>query len=272
MVSAQKANNFNIPYDMELLYEHAPILDADAIVETLRREMPVELISASDSIIALAHPDQVTRFEEGDLPSVTNIVRSEPSIDRDSYLPSLEQTWDWPEAEQALAACKHVVLVTDFTGTGLHYRDRLRRIAAVVASVGEVTHARVCHWRPAGCLLDPLTVRQKLAFACNVRQFNTDDKGTETLMDTLGLAALGLVDAQCYFRTLDPDRVAPWLFGVAGYLFTHGDVVKDGETIRGLDPDDRWQCRHKKALVGPERLVLDIEPGSHSASKPSAHN
>jgi hypothetical protein len=264
--------HFVAPYELELLYERAPVLDADSIVETLRREMQIDLVSASDSIVAVAHPDQVTHFEEGDLPSITNIVRFEQSVDPDSYLPSLEQTWEWPEAEHALAACRHAVLVTDFTGTGLHYRDRLRRIAEVVAGVAEATHARVCHWRPAGCLLDPQTIRAKLAFACNVRQFNTDDPIVATLMDTLGLAALGLVDAQCYFRALDPDRVAPWLFGVAGYLFTHGDVIKDGETMQGLDPGDRWRCRHQAALVGPDRVVLDIEPGPHSAARPNVHN
>lgn len=251
-------------YDMELLYEHPPLLDPNAIVNVMRTDMPINLISASDSIVALAHPDQVTHFKEGDLPCLTNIVRSEQPIDPGSYAPSLEQTWEWPDAEQALATCRFSVLVTDFTGAGLPYRDRLRRIAAVVSKLAEITRARVCHWQPAGCLIDPLTIREKMAFACNVRHFKSDEKGSEHLMDTLGLAALGSVDAQCYFRDLDPDRVAPWLFGVAGYLFMHGDVIKDGHTIQGLNPGDRWRCAHRSPLVGPERLVLDIEPGSHS--------
>ena len=229
--------------------------------------MPIEVITASDSIMALAHTDKVTHFGEGNLPSVTNIIRDEKPIDLNSFVPSLEQTWEWPEAAEALAGCSYGLLVTDFTGAGLHYRDRLRRIATVVAVVAQDTGARVCHWRPAGCLVDPATIRQKLAFACNVRQFNTDELGSTALMDTLGLAALGLVDAQCHFRDLDPDLVAPWLFGVAGYIFMNGDVIKDGETIQGLNSDERWPCSHQKALVGPERVVLDIQPDVHSASR-----
>jgi len=259
-------------YDIDLLYDHAPSLEVRAIVERIRKEMPVEVISGSQWIIALAHSDQITNLKEGDLPCVTNIVRNQQPIDLESYRPSLAQTWEWPEAEDALAACKYSVLLTDFTGSGLSHRDRLRRITAVVADVAEVTDARVCHWRPAGCLVDPATIREKFQFACNVRQFNTDEKVSEALMDTLGLAALGLVDIQCYFRGLDPDRIVPWLFGVAGYVFTNGDVIKDGDTIRGFDPNDSWRCSHRMASVGPERPVIDVDPGSYSAKRVTRHN
>ena len=120
-------------------------------------------------------------------------------------------------------------------------------------------------------MIDPRMIQEKLAFACNVRQFKGDEKGSETLMDTLGLAALGLVDVQCYFRDLDPDRVAPWLFGVAGYLFMQGDVIKDGHTIQGLNAGDRWRCTYREPLVGPERVVIDIEPGSHSPRRSTSN-
>ena len=139
--------------------------------------MPIELIMASDSIIAVGHPDQVGRFKEGNVPSITNIVKSNEEIDHASYRPSLEQTWEWLEAEQALATCKYSVLINDFTGVGVDHHDRLRQITNVVAIVAETTNAAVCHWQPARCLVDPPTVREKLAFACNVRQFNTDEQG-----------------------------------------------------------------------------------------------
>jgi hypothetical protein len=54
-------HQFDLPYHLELLYERAPVLHADSIVETLRLEMQIDPISGSNSVITLAHPDQVTR-------------------------------------------------------------------------------------------------------------------------------------------------------------------------------------------------------------------
>jgi hypothetical protein len=49
---------------------------------------------------------------------------------------------------------------------------------------------------------------------------------------------------------------------MARYLFDHGDVIADGHTVQGIGPDaPRWRCRYAPALVGPEREVLNIDPG-----------
>jgi uncharacterized protein DUF4261 len=271
-MSRQPTLTRDTTYDVELLYEHAPVLDSAAIVAALRREIPIDLITASDSIIAIAHPDQITHFEEGNLPCITNIVIPDDEVDPEAFASSLQQSWEWSEANSVLVRCRHVVLVTDFTGGGLHYRDRLQRIIKVVAVLADVTQAAACHWRPAGCLVDPKAIREKLAFACNVRQFNADEQGSAVLMDTLGLSALGLVDVQCYFRELDPGRIAPWLFGVAGVVFTRGDIIKDGDTVAGVEPGDKWRCMHRIALVGPERMVIDVEPGRFSPTLRQAQN
>ena len=45
----------------------------------------------------------------------------------------------------------------------------------------------------------------------NVRVFKVGDNPGEMLMDTLGLAAIGLPDLQCHFRDLDLNEVADLL-------------------------------------------------------------
>jgi hypothetical protein len=80
-------------------------------------------------------------------------------------------------------------------------------------------------------------------------------------MDTLGLGALGLPDLQCRFCLLEPRAVARALYNTAWYLFTEGDVIQDGHTVEGGAPGSRWRCRHEDSLVGPERVVLDLNPG-----------
>src|SRR5712692_6645108 len=64
---------------MELLYEQPPDLDPDAIVRAVRGVMPIDVISASKSIIAVAHPDQITRFghvaRRGVNPAAWSVIR-----------------------------------------------------------------------------------------------------------------------------------------------------------------------------------------------------
>ena len=85
-------------------------------------------------------------------------------------------------------------------------------------------------------------------------------------MDTLGLAALGLPDLQCHFHGLDCNDVARLLHNLGLYVFENGDIIEDGHTIDGPKPGDKWRCQHEMALVKPERMVLDINPGAPYAA------
>jgi hypothetical protein len=86
------------------------------------------------------------------------------------------------------------------------------------------------------------------------------------VMDSLGLAALGLPDLQCHFRGLDCNAIAGLLHNLGIYLFENGDVIEDGHTIDGIAANQRWRCQHEMSLIGPERAVLDIDPGQPFAA------
>jgi hypothetical protein len=106
-----------------------------------------------------------------------------------------------------------------------------------------------------------------MAKASNVRLFNVGI-GTEHLMDTLGLAAIGLPDVQCAFSNLDPSWVAGWMYGVATYLFERGDVINDGDVIPAPVAGEHWTCTHEVSRVPPSRTVLNVKPSpAHAASQ-----
>ena len=91
------------------------------------------------------------------------------------------------------------------------------------------------------------------------------------MMDTMGLAVLGLPDLQLHFRNLQPGRVAAHLYNCALYLFQKGDVIEDGNTIAGLEPHEKWRCQHEMSLIGPKRVVIDLDPGPpHAAGNRAA--
>jgi len=51
------------------------------------------------------------------------------------------------------------------------------------------------------------------------------------------------------------------LFNTAIYLVEQGPVIESGHTIQGIEPGSKWICQQEDALIGPERTVLDLNPG-----------
>ena len=109
---------------------------------------------------------------------------------------------------------------------------------------------------------DPLRV------AINVRQFHVEDgKRGEMVMDTLGLAPLGLPDVQCHFLALGQNDVAALLFELARYLAVEGEVIGEGDTVPGPRAE-KWICHLEESLLEPQRDVIDLEPPSPHAMRP----
>ncbi len=195
---------------------------------------------------------------------------SDKPVDGQRYEPVLQQTRDWADAREVVAHCRASLLVTDFLASRLQYKTRLALFHSVLLSVLDLAPCLAIHWQPSQRLVQPeayLSARRAdepdpLFPGVNVRLFRVEDRAPgEMVMDTLGLAALGVPDLQCHFVELDPNAVATMLHNSAYYLFERGDVIEDGHTIQGIGPNPRWRCRHEMALVEPERVVIDVNPG-----------
>ena len=92
------------------------------------------------------------------------------------------------------------------------------------------------------------------------------------LMDTLGLAALGLPDLQCHYRDLAPGEVATVLANTGYYIYENGDVIENGHTVEGITAGSRWRCQHEESMLKPSRVVLDLDPGPpHSTGNRKSH-
>ena len=209
------------------------------------------------------HEQSGTVVVEGiPVPLITAIAASEPGerrvVEREH---DFGQSWGWPEAKAVVEQATASVALFEVMGH-LHARhDRSAAFRAVVDAVIATT-APIATWWPNVELFVPpadLAVHE-LEGLVNVRLFRVEDTDGELLMDSLGLHAFGLPDLQCRFRGLDPSAVANLLLNTALYVFEHGDVIEDGNTISGLGGDGQWPCRHEAAQVAPDRAVLAIEP------------
>ncbi len=254
-------------YGFGLLYEERPTFEIGALMNRLRRDATVDLVSASDEVVQVAHPDHLVSMGDRKIPSLTNIVRWAKPLTPADFEPALEQTFDWPGAEEAVARSLHKVLVADLIGAGLDYRQRYELISTVVTAVAELTEPTAIHWEPARCIVQPVRLKRRLNFYSNVRVHEITNRNGFELMDTVGLAALGLVDAQCQYRKRVSSEMARWMYSLSRQIFEKCDFINDGDAIPGPDPVQRWTCRHALAMIPPVRSVIDIEPAEEKSSK-----
>lgn len=268
---------FATTYGVELLCATAPSLEKRALAAALRRYCPgAEPLDGDldSSLLAFVHSDHLVRLEDGAVPAQTLIAASDEPFESTRIEGSLQQSWSFPEARAVVAGCTASVIVTDLMSSPLDPRERLDLFQRVLRGALEQIDCEAIHWRPTQVVVSTKAYRQAALeapaqlFFCggvNVRLFNVEGSG-DRVMDTLGLAALGLPDLQCHFRALDVKDVARVLYDTAWYVFQSGDVIEDGNTVEGVQPGSKWHCQHEEALVEPHRDVLDIDPGRRFAA------
>jgi hypothetical protein len=240
----------------------------------------VELLGDTGPAQGFAFPSFVSTFSDGSVPMQVWLALPDAAHQQPLSPDAFRQTWDWADAVRVLGEARESLLVTDLMAGGVAPVDRLRMLHAVLRSVVEA-------YRPVGLYVlsseraveadayletvaaDPAA----FASTVNVRLFTVDGETGEALFDTLGMAPLGLPDVQLRFTGLELDAAARWVFNVGYYLFLNGDVIEDGHTLSGVDPDEAWPCRHRAAMAAPERGVLDADPWPHGprrAQEPEA--
>jgi hypothetical protein len=227
---------------VELWFEDEPQLDpADVAAKVPGTEHRGDLI---------IHPRFVQEPVEGEPAALgTSFLRGGRS--ERAFAPTAEQTWDWDEAEAALARCSHSLLVAELLGRYHPFRDRLEAYLPTLRAVVELTRPAAL-WCPNSNRLVEPPFEHDFTPLVNVRFFRGQDF---LLMDTLGLHVLGLRDYQCRFADRDAGEIAGQLIDLCAYSLEHGDVIEDGDTMG----EEYWRCRHDVSLVEPEREVVDLE-------------
>ena len=268
-------------YAVELLYASSPPLDADKLAPRVRAFCPRSdavdaggrppiLFSHKDHLVPVDLPADANGDVAAAVPARTVVMPTDRVVDVAALHESLGQTRDWDDAALALARSTARVVVTDLLAKDLPPRERLALFEAVLLGVIEAARPAAIHWRPAGKLVDPAALLKASGSpevdalpqaAINVRLFRVKHSDQDLLMDTLGLAALGLPDLQVVFHKMEPARVAAHLYAVALYTLRNGDFVDDGETIEGPTRGTEWTARHAAALAEPPRPVVDFDPG-----------
>jgi hypothetical protein len=244
-------------YAVELLYDQQPEFDEVRLLGALRSRLgAVVPIEGMDSSLGFIIGDLHAHFADVRTNAQLVITPTEVGYSPELAADSLQQTWDWPGAADAVARCTRGVFVSDFLARTLPPAVRLRFMVEAVRTVVEIAPPLAIDWKPAQKVVDPRTGLTAPTLPFNVRFFTLADSG-ENVMDTRGLDILGLPDVQCRFTGLSPAEVASHLYGIAAHLVQQGPV-RDGFVAAATD-GHRWVCRYGQSLAGPTRQIVDLQ-------------
>jgi uncharacterized protein DUF4261 len=218
----------------------------------------------------------VIDFREGMMPAQLVVFPGGAEEPNWKKTDALRQSWRLPDVEARLGQCPHGAIFSDLMCALLEQRSRRKILSAGLRCLIRHSNAELVHFMPTMQVLDAKDALVKLSEPdemanpaygfLNVRFYNIAGANKEKIMDTLGLAALGLNDFQIHYRNLDPSAVAGVMESLGRYALEHGDIVENGHTIQGLTADQKWRCQREISMLEPKRAVIDINPGPEFAA------
>lgn len=229
-------------------------------------------VAVDDSgVLSVTHASLVWVSPEGDPGWGRTEVTSAP-VDA---LPSLAQTWWWPEAGTALAGAKGTLVLQERLGGWV---DPLRRVDAFRRVLGIVVDAmrpRALVWPGADVVTDPDLAAESLVGVFNVRRQPSPEALDGWLIDTLGLEILNIPDLEIHARGLDPETLAGILLRHAEAFVRGTEFIADGDPVMedGAGPEggDLWfTARYRDATAAPthRRVVAFLAPSPYGLGAP----
>jgi hypothetical protein len=231
---------------VELLYEQEAGIDEGQLLAEVNKVLPRTVLAGADGqptlLVSYSHLSAPARID-------------------------LSQTWGFPQARRVLDQCRAGLTIGERFGRPLYPAQRLDVFRTAVLAVCRLTTPAAAWWPTATQLLPPPSpAGLPLMGLLNVRLFRVEGSNQDVVMDTLGLQAFGLPDLQCHCHDLELPRLAAYLRNAGNYIFERGDVIRDSDTIEGMEPGERWRCLQEQALIPPDRLVIDLDPGAGYAA------
>ncbi|WP_108868999.1 DUF4261 domain-containing protein [Aquimarina aquimarini] len=257
---------------VKLFFESQPVFDDEQIEKELKKRFdkigfPENTNKTPDSRHYF-FKDYEVKFVEGVIPAQATIFMPEENkIDYSELEPSFKQSWNWPEAEETVKKCSYEILLTDLMSREMEYKERIAYFQKYVSSIVAAMKPAAVWIKNSEVILHPtdflegssLNKYQNISVFMNIRLFNIQETEGEMIMDTIGLHSLGLPDFEFRFTNYDPQQIASVLYNYGHYIFENGIVIKHGNTIEGIEKNQKWKCYFNESQLEPKRIVIEID-------------
>lgn len=269
----------SVMYFMWLLFENEPTRPAvkDIHNSLIEKFGEVDVVSDSNELSSFAIKKYISEFKDAKIP--TQLVMGDVTCFEQDTISDFEraQLWDIPNSNELLSGCTHNIFISDMMDT-LNFEERTEMLMDWLEVAVDLFPDCVAVWIPsAGKLISAQIIRNNnfsresrfIHYGVNARFFNIQG-GNDMMVDTRGMFAMGLPDIQCHYHSLDPNDVVGYIYNIASYIYSSGNVIENGDAIDGLkdgriDMNVQWKCSYENSLVQPVRPVIDICPGQYAA-------
>lgn len=271
------AEKFAGVYFVKLLFEQPEKLDETILFQALQKRFKeVDPIVEKEEMHVYGLRQYPVTYQDGQcVPSQISILEM-MEFDR-SFLHewTMTQCWGLEDGDALLNRCHYELTIHDFMAAGHPRVKRCELLAEFVEAILEVFPHCIAMYFPHALkflsreqFLQTSFKQRNLHFldgGLSIRFFQIQDS-EDMLVDTVGLSAVGVSDIQCHFHDLSVDAVIDFVAALACYLFKEGEIIQDGETVEGFQPEHaHWICQHEDALISPTRVVLDVNMLEYAA-------
>ena len=270
--------------EIELLFEEKPNKPtANAIFREARKNFgDIEIISRDEQNVKFNVNKYVSYNKDNTTTPVGLFIGDIKDFDDKISVSDFERTqiWNIANSEELLPKYKYAIKIGDMNANRQIPKERAIMLVEWLDIALKLYPTCQAVWiKSAGKLQLAQSIKNfkeigtaKYLFSMvNIRFFNVPNTN-EFIVDTVGLAGIGLSDVQFHFKGMNPNKVANLSYSLARYILDNDDVlIKDGDTIDGMNdqgkmtPDVQWVCRYEDSLIEPLRPVLDINTGKYAA-------
>ena len=202
--------------------------------------------------------DDKVAVSEFERTQIWNVVNSEELLSKYKYAVKI-----WDVNAQRQIPKERAIMLVDWLNVALKLYPKCQAIW--IKSAGKLQLAQsIKNLKETGIV-------KYLYSMVNIRFFNVPNTN-EFIVDSVGLANIGLSDVQFHFKGMNPNKVANLAYSLARYILNNDDImIKDGDTIDGMNDEGKmtsevqWICRYEDSLIEPLRPVLDIDTGKYAA-------
>lgn len=266
----ERLENFAEMLSCKLLFIDKPKRDSESILNEVKKYFSDVVYSDEKSISIYTFPNIKIELADATIPAQCIVaVADEDKSHVELPEVAFQQNWHWQEAKDVAGQCKYEVLVTDLMTRSLAYKERVNVYMNFLVAVCKAMKPDAVYVTASQKLVKPSELiamwegeeKQILYTLCNVRLYNISNSATkELLMDSVGLHSIGLPDLEIRFAGFDESAIAALLWNYVYYVYEHGDVIENGNTLEGLDKGSKWKCERLESLVAPERIVINVIP------------
>ena len=270
------------PFTIELLFTDRPQkTTANAILRKAKEVFgDIKIISRDEKLTSFT-PPEYTSFSNGKFEPVSLAISGVGEFDDKQSVSEFarSQIWNVQNVDEVLSQYKYSLKLYDINASGQMPKQRAEMLVLwLEVALAVFPECKAIWTKDAGKLqlvdaikqFKGIGINEFIFSMVNVRFFNIPDTN-EFIVDSVGLANIGLSDVQFHFRGVNPNKVANLAYKLAWYMLNDDNLIKDNDTIDGLNDkgeltsDVQWLCHYEDSLIEPLRPVLDINMGKYAA-------